>query len=136
MLFVIDSNEYIFAFGSLEKSKSLSFLHSLLDNPQLHTIRIPRTIYEEVKRNLTSAAFKEFNKFTNSLTTIEEDIIVTFEIAFKYEAKGLKSADAFIAAFTEWVGADALVTENRHFLIHHSDLPFKVVTAEDCLKLI
>jgi hypothetical protein len=49
--------------------------------------------------------------FINELTTIDEDIVVPFEIAFKYEAKGLKPADALIAAYTEWVGADALVTE-------------------------
>lgn len=49
------------------------------------------------------------------LDSNDEDIVVPFEIAFKYETKGLKPADAFIAAFTEWVGADVLVTENRHF---------------------
>lgn len=53
-----------------------------------------------------------------------------------YEAKGLKPAGAFIAAYAEWVGADVLVTENRHFLNHHPDLPFKVLTAEKCLNLI
>jgi hypothetical protein len=45
-------------------------------------------------------------------------------------------ADAFIAAYTEWVGADVLVIENRHFLNHHPDLPFKVLTAQECLNLI
>lgn len=63
-------------------------------------------------------------------------MFVSFELGVKYEIKGLKPADAFIAAYAEWVGADALVTENRHFLVRHSDLPFKVVTAEQCLKLI
>ena len=33
--------------------------------------------------------------------------MVPFEIAVKYEAKGFKPADAFIAAYTEWVGAIA-----------------------------
>ena len=72
----------------------------------------------------------------NTLTKIDEDTEVPFELGAKYETKGLKPADAFIAAYTEWVGADALVTENRHFLSLHSNLPFKVVTAETCLKLI
>jgi hypothetical protein len=57
-------------------------------------------------------------------------------LGVKYEIKGLKPADAFIAAYTEWVGAEVLVTENRHFLNRHTDLPFKVLTAEECLKLI
>jgi hypothetical protein len=134
--FVIDSNEYIFAFGSLKEYKAFEFLEKLLENAHLHTIRIPRTIFEEVKRNLSPEAFQEFNDFINALTTIDEDIVVPFEIAFRYEVKGFKTADAFIAAFTEWVGADVLVTENRHFLTHHLDLPFKVLTAEECLSLI
>ncbi|MBU3933846.1 MAG: hypothetical protein KKH11_04200 [Candidatus Omnitrophica bacterium] len=83
MLIIIDSNEYIFAFGPSKESNALHL-----------------------------------------------------EIVFQYEAKGLKPADAFIAAYTEWAGADCLVTENRHFLFRHADLPFKVLTAEKCLKLI
>jgi len=134
--FVIDSNEYIFAFGTLKESTAYEFLDKLLEKGHLHTIRIPRTIFEEVRRNLSPEAFHEFNKFIIDLTTIDEDIVVPFEIAVKYEAKGFKPADAFIAAFTEWVRADVLVTENRHFLNCHPDLPFKVLTAEECLKLI
>jgi len=133
---VIDSNEYIFAFGPLKERVSYKFLEKIVETVPLHTVRIPRTIFEEVKRNLSAESFHEFISFINALTTIDEDIVVPFEIAVKYEIKGLKPADAFIAAYTEWVGADVLVTENRHFLNHHSDLPFKVLTAEKCLKLI
>ncbi len=136
MQFVIDSNEYIFAFGPLNKYSAFDYLQKLLDESHLHNIRIPRTIFEEVKRNMSSETFLEFNKFIIDLTSIDEDIIVPFEIAFKYEEKGFKTADAFIAAYTEWVGADVLVTENRHFLAHHLGLPFKVLTAEKCLNLI
>jgi len=122
--FVIDSNEYIFAFGTLKESTACEFLDKLLEKEHLHTVRLPRTIFEEVKRNLSPEAFHEFNKFISDLTTIDEDIVVPFEIAVKYEAKGFKPADAFIATYTEWVGADVLVTENRHFLNHNSDLLF------------
>jgi len=80
--------------------------------------------------------FHTFIRLINLLTTIDEDFFVPFELGFKYEAVGLKEADALIAAYTEWVGADALVTENRHFLNKHPHLPFKVLTAEKCLKLI
>ena len=134
--FVIDSNEYIFAFGPLKEPVSFKFLEELLETGHSHTVCIPRTIFEEVKRNLSPESFREFISFINALTTIDEDIVVPFEIAIKYEAKGLKPADAFIAAFTAWVGAEVLVTENRHFLNRHTDLPFEVLTAEECLKLI
>lgn len=136
MRLVIDSNEYIFAFGPLKEPLSFRFLEKLLEAGHSHTVRIPRTIFEEVKRNLSHESFSEFISFISELTEIDEDFVVPFEIAFKYESKGLKTADAFIAAYTEWVGADVLVTENRHFLNHHFDLPFKVLTAEKCLKLI
>lgn len=136
MLCVIDSNEYIFAFGAPKESSACELLDNLLEKDHSHTIRIPRTIFDEVRRNLSLEAFHEFNKFINALTVVDEDIVVPFEVAVKYEAKGLKPADAFIAAYTEWVGADVLVTENRHFLNRHPDLPFKVLSAEECLKLI
>ncbi len=98
MLFVIDSNEYIFAFGSSKESNALHLLDRIVKEISGHSTRIPRTIFEEVKRNL--------------------------------------SPDAFIAAYTEWTGADILVTENRHFLSKQQDLRFKVLSAEKCLKLL
>lgn len=102
----------------------------------MHSIRIPRLIVEEVRCHLTPEEFKEFIELIINLTTIDEDFIVPFELGVRYELEGLKPADAFIAAFVQWTGADILVTENRHFLSLHSNLPFKVVNAEDCLKLI
>lgn len=135
MLFVIDSNIYIFTFGAKQDTAALKLLDRILDHAHLHSIRIPHTIFEEVKRNLSTEAFQEFNNFINVITRVEEDIVVPFEIVFKYEAVGFKPADAFIAAYTEWVGAAVLVSENRHFLAHHSALPFKVLTAEKCLRL-
>ena len=136
MLFVLDSNEYIFAFGVYKKASCEILLDAILDAYPEYSIRIPRMIVEEVGRHLTSEEYREFIEFITSLTNIDEDIFVPFELGAKYEAIGLKTADAFIAAYVEWTGADALVTENRHFLRHRSDLPFKVLTAENCLKLV
>jgi hypothetical protein len=91
---------------------------------------------EEVRVNLTSKDFHNFVRFINVFSAIDEDFLIPFETGAKYEAKGLKEADALIAAYTDWTGAEILVTENRHFLSRHSNLPFKVLNAEDCLKLI
>ncbi len=99
-------------------------------------MRIPRTIVEEVRIHLSPEDFATFIRAINSLTTIDEDFLIPFELGAKYEARGFKPADAFIAAYAEWVGADVLVTENRHFLKHNPGLPFKVLTAAKCLKLI
>jgi predicted nucleic acid-binding protein len=133
---VLDSNEYIFAFGPLKADASLNLLKKLLETRHLHIVRLPRIIFEEVKRNLSPEHFHEFISFINEFTNIDEDFLIPFELGARYERKGLKEADALIAAFTEWVGADVLVTENRHFLNRHPDLAFKVLTAEECLKVI
>lgn len=136
MLLVLDSNEYIFSFGILKKPASKILVDTILDVFPIHSIRIPRLIIEEVSRHLTPEEFREFIEFITNLTTIDEDFVVPFELGAKYELDGLKPADAFIAAYTEWTGADILVTENRHFLRHHSNLPFKILKAEDCLEII
>jgi predicted nucleic acid-binding protein len=93
-------------------------------------------IFEEVRLHLSHEDFSTFIRVINTLTTTDEDFLIPFELGSKYESRGFKPADAFIAAYTEWVGADALVTENRHFLNKHPNLPFKVLTAEKSLKLI
>jgi len=136
LLLVLDTNEYIFGFGLLRKPSAETLLNTLLETFPQHTIRIPRMIVEEVSRHLTPEVFREFIGFVSAITTIDEDILVPFELGAKYEVKGLKSADAFVAAYVEWTGADVLVTENRHFLSRQASLPFKVLTAEKCLKLI
>lgn len=134
MLFIIDSNEFIFAFTPSNKKIASKILFEKLLESNIQ-IRIPRIIFEEVKRNLSIEAFQEFNNFIRQLTSVDEDISVPFEIGIKYTLMGLKPADAFIAAYTEWTGADALVTENRHFLSRQTNLLFKILTAESCLKI-
>jgi uncharacterized protein (DUF2164 family) len=133
---VLDSNEYIFALGLSRKRSCETLLEQLIDNISSHSICTCRTIVEEVRANLTIKDFHNFVKFVNIFTNIDEDFLIPFELGAKYESRGLKDADALIAAFTEWVGADILVTENRHFLSRRRGLPFKVLTAEKCLKLI
>ena len=136
MNLVLDSNEYISAFGLVKKEVCANLLKYILERAPAHRVHICRTIANEVRRNLFPAEYREFILFTNSLIIIDEDFFVPFNLGAKYEAKGLKPADAFIAAYTEWTGAEVLVSENRHFLSRHDNLPFKVLTAEKCLSLI
>lgn len=137
MRLVIDTNEYLFAFGLLKVPMCENLIATLLEQSPYNIIRISANIVVEVRRNLTEEAFREFVGFLNALSiTIDEDYLVPFELGAKYESKGLKPADALIAAYAEWVGADILVTENRHFLSLHSNLPFRILTAEKSLKLL
>lgn len=136
MLLVIDSNVFIFGFGFVKVPACGNLILTIIEKHHLHTLRISRRIVEEVRSHLSPEDFSMFIRVINTLTTIDEDFFVPFELGARYELEGLKPADAFIAAYTEWTGADALVTENRHFLNHHSNLPFKILNAENCLKLI
>jgi hypothetical protein len=133
LLLVLDSNEFIFGFGISRKLSCVSLLDALTEN-SAHSLRIPRLIVDEVGRHLTHEEHREFIGFIQGLTVIDEDFVVPFELGAKYETEGLKPADAFIAAYVEWTGADALVTENRHFIRNHANLPFAVFNAADCLK--
>jgi predicted nucleic acid-binding protein len=134
---VIDTNVYLFAFGLLKVPVCEELIAVILEQSPHHIIRISANIVEEVRPNLTGEAFREFFSFLNALSiTIDGDYLIPFELGAKYESKGLKPADALIAAYTEWVGANALVTENRHFLTLQVDLPFSILTAQKCLNLI
>ena len=135
MLLVLDSNEFIFALGNPRKQSCELLLDKILDTFPKNTIRIARIIIEEVKRNVSPGAFKEFMSLVNTITHIDEDISVPFELGAQYEALGLKSSDALIGAFVEWSGAEVLVSENRHFL-NRRTLPFRIINAETCLKLL
>jgi hypothetical protein len=56
-----------------------------------------------------------------------------FLLLEKYIKKGLKKEDAVIGAFTEWVGAKYLISENRHFLqLNAKD--FEVLSAKQFLS--
>lgn len=103
MLLVLDSNVYIFGFEFVKVPACRKLILGIIEKCALHGLRISRRIVEEVRHHLSPEDFMRFIKVINTLTTIDEDIVVPFEIAFKYEAKGLKPADAFIAAYTEWL---------------------------------
>ena len=134
MQLVLDSNEYLFALGAERKSASEALLNTILEDPAAYRIRLSRTILEEVRRNTAPQRFRDFWLFLQALgVSIDEDWEVPFELGVKYETKGLKPGDAFIAAYTEWTGAEYLITENRDFLVLTA-LPFKVVRAEAFLK--
>jgi len=136
LLLVLDTNEYLLAVGLVRNPPSEHLLDILIERFPAHRIRIPRLIIDEVRRHLPPAVFGDLISSLLLITSVDEDFVVSFELGVKYEAKGLKPADAFFAAYAEWVGAEALVTENRHFLSRRSDLPFRVLTAEQILKLL
>ena len=137
MLVILDANEYLFGLGARRERACEQLLGVIVRRTDRIAVRIPRLIVNEVRRNLTPEAFKEFIALLTLLGTfIDEDSVVSFESGIRYEAEGLKPADAFIAAYTEWVGAEWLISENRHFLSRQADLPFRVLPAEKAVRLV
>lgn len=134
MLLVLDSNEYLFVFGAEPKSPCEALLARIGSDPERYRVRVSRTILDEVRRNLSSRRFADFWSFLQTAgIEPDEDWAIPFELGAKYESKGLKPGDAFIAAYTEWTGAECLVTENRDFM-DLSVVPFQVLRAEAFLK--
>lgn len=133
---VLDANEYIFAFGLYRKKSCEVLIETLANETIPAVIRVCRSVIHEVRDNLMPDDQKAFFEFISSVTEIDEDYIVPFETGNRYEAKGFKPADAFIAAYTEHIGAEFLISENRHFLSRSKELPFNVVTAERFLHIM
>jgi len=111
-------------------------LQEFLKESSQYLLRIPRTTVEDVRKRLSYQAFPEFLAFLRKMAIfIDEDELVPYEFGGKYLSKGLKPGNAFIAGYSEWVGADYLVTENRKDFINDLHLfPFKVITAERFLQ--
>ena len=132
MRVVLDSNEYILALG--ERRKNQMMLFRLLSGKDIF---LPHLVLEEVLRNLkytTKDAENRIRREMESRLNVVDDSGVPSVLVEKYRNRGMKSADALIAAFTEWINADILISENRHFLTEIEIDEFEVVTAEQFLK--
>ena len=135
MRLVLDSNVYILGFSESRPPAAASLFGLLVDEPDRFELIISRTILQEVEQNLPPRAYGVCWGFLTAMD-IEpvESWQIPFETGSRYQERGLKPGDAFIAALAEWSGAEYLVTENRHFMVR-SALPFKVAKIEDFLRV-
>jgi len=132
---VIDTNEFVFALTGQAGNSSLRVLETLLSGDDSFEVRVPQIVVTECARNLPRHTRPQLYALLNALTSIDPDYVVPFETGERYRLLGLKPADALIAAYCEWIDADALVSENRHFLVQYRKrLPFDVWTAEQFLR--
>ena len=130
MIIVLDSNEYI----NYIIQKSLLLDKIVPDETQ--TIYINETITKEVINNLSELQIKNFYYFLfrNKINVSYKKM--PFSIFNKYKNLGLKKGDIAIAAFCDHVGADYLISENRHFLKGIKNTKFKIVNAQQFLNQI
>ena len=132
---VIDTNEFVFALTGPAGSASHRLLEALLRAPDRLEVRVPQIVISECARKLPAGTRPQFFALLNAVAAIDPDYVVPFEIGERYRDIGMKSADALIAAYCEWIEADALVSENRHFLVQYRPhLPFETLTAAGFLE--
>ncbi len=135
MRLVLDSNEYIYGFGAERKPECEGLILRVAEKAGRLSLFVPRMVADEVERNVSGAMFKAVHHFWREMgCSIDDDHIVPGGMLASYLKRGLKDADAMIGAYTEWVRADALVSENRDFLALSNPLPFRVMKASTFLK--
>jgi len=125
MRIVLDSNEYIIFLNK----KSIA-LNELFEKEGI-VIYVNGSIVKEVLRNVAETIKSKFYKilFKNKIEV--NDKILPFYLFDKYKKIGLKKGDITIASFCEFIKADYLITENRHFLKEAEVKEFKVVAIKD-----
>ena len=126
MILVLDSNEYI---DYLNQKNSLDALFS----NQYLDIGINDLIIREVIRNLNELQIKKFYKiiFSNNIEFYGQKL--PSDVLENFRRFGLKKGDIAIAAFCETIGADYLITENRHFL-KSREFHFKILSLKGFLS--
>ena len=127
---VLDSNEYVFHFDNkttdMQKLLALNGIKIFLND----------LIFKEVIRNLRKDLIISFisllknSKFNMSWEKIPE------EVTKKYKSLELKKGDIIIASFCDSIGADYLISENRHFLKSNKIKSFKIKSLKEFLEKV
>lgn len=136
MRVVLDSNIFIFAF---REKKTVCM--RILENMDLFEVFIPSLILDEVVERLKTLVNKNFaskvrHTILSSSIHVVEVSTTPKTLIKKYEKKNLKTSDAVIAAFAEYIKADYLLSENRHFLKNLKTIKFRVKNAEQFLEMV
>lgn len=142
MRIILDANEYIFGLDDLSGKvwplRLLSMLPFLIDNVEGFVLYVPEIIRKEVQRNLAPDLIGDFYRLVKGSDRIVYGSLfnVLPSLHGKYLELGLKQADAAIAAFAQHVGADLLISENRHIYHDLSVDEFVTCDAETFLRLL
>ncbi|HLD42470.1 MAG TPA: hypothetical protein VJB08_00595 [Candidatus Nanoarchaeia archaeon] len=124
---VLDSNEYVFHFTNRSQ-----FLPELTRTPDIK-IFINSLIFREVLQNISKSSINPFIKMLQDPVFVAIGVVPDTLIN-KYSLLGLKKGDTVIAALCEFVNAECLITENRHFLREVSIGAFTILSSKDFMK--
>ena len=125
---LLDSNEYIFGLGGIRKDSK-----DLLQVLASFRVKLPRFILDELHANIGETKLKALYRLIREtkIEVVEEK--VPLSLVKKYQ-KEIHPEDAVIAAYCEFLQADVLISENRHFLIGFQPKSFGVLSAEEFLQ--
>ena len=124
MIIVLDSNEYI---NHINKRNLLDKLFS----DENISICINDHITREVVRNLNEHQRKEFYNIILGKNIEFYSQKLPLSSLDRFKKIGLKKGDIAIAAFCDYIGADYLISENRHFLKSRKFDKFRVVSLRE-----
>jgi hypothetical protein len=143
MRIILDTNEYIFGMdseaGEVAPGRVLDAIRILIEECEDFRLLLPEIIREEVQRNIPADLEGDFYRLIYSSEKIEHYSMldVPVELFEKYRnEKGLKEGDALIAAFSEFVKTDYLISENRHIYRDLDIREFTPVNAEEFLEIL
>jgi hypothetical protein len=131
---VLDSNEYILGIPANNAGCA-----KLMDQLGDLKVYVPSMVVKEVRRNFQR--HYELGREFFRLISKSKNITVLWseppeELILKYINLGFAEEDAAIAACVEWVGAEYLISENRHFLSRSEQVAFEIVDAETAVSLL
>ena len=134
-LVALDTNEFIFALRKDPSHPSCeTLLFDKLDELKIH---LPLQIPLELQRNLTDEEMRRVLLAVMKAKAVTRDYApAPLELVKRWEQRGAKKGDAVIAAHLEVADVRYFVSENRHFIAEITDLPFKVLTSEETLRLL
>ncbi len=130
MRICIDSNQFILALTQADPEAE-----ELILNLAEFDVFVPRLVMKEVTRNLAADRVDYLHRLIADNARFHiVDASTPPELIEKYVALGLPAkADALIGAFTAWVGAQYLISDNRHFLSLTTE-PFEVLQPGEFLQ--
>jgi hypothetical protein len=138
---VLDSNVYILGINRLEPDCAALLDILTADRWEgVLTIETPRMVERGVVQNLREISLTAPSQFYAILTNHPWNG-VTYEdppedLILKYWELGLSEEHGIIGAFAEWVGAEYLVSQNRHFLDQLETDALEVVGSGDFVEIL
>ncbi len=134
-LVALDTNQYLFAVRRDLRYPDCERL--MFDRIGELDILVPLQVQVELKRNLRTPQVQGVFRALHRARSVTFDFErVTAVRILEWEARGAKKGDAVIAACLQRTGVSYFISENRHFLRELSDLPFRVVSSAEAVRLL